>query len=189
MNVYTAAKDANEILIQKNTETTKRLASVETRLKEQSSEHKMRNIEYRKQIQELKDEHSKKMEEQTKKMDEMQNEMMLRFMSMEQRFYMYQGQVNQYPSPERKKRDEKRTPKKMNGGWYHQMMSSPTEVNHDTLQGQDTAMDEVTNITHGNDTYDNDTLDRPMEDTANTTNNNKENEKFVTLSTGANDGP
>jgi hypothetical protein len=168
---------------------------VEKRLKEQSSEHKMRNNEYRKQIQDLKDEHSKKMEDQTKKMDEMQNEMILRFMSMEQRFYMHQGQVTQYPSPERKKRDEKQTPTKnpMYVGWYHQMMSNPTEIYHDTThrneQEQDTAMNGVTNTTtHSNVTNDNETLDRSMEDTANTTNNNKENEKFVTLSTGADEG-
>jgi hypothetical protein len=88
MDAYNATKDANGLLLQENKETTKRLVSVEKRLQEQASEHKMRNNEYRKQMQDRKDEHSKKMEEQTKKMDEMQNEMMLRFLSMEQRFYV-----------------------------------------------------------------------------------------------------
>jgi hypothetical protein len=108
---------------------------------------------------------------------------------------MYQGQVNQYPRLETNRRDEKQTPTKnpVNGGWHHQMMSHPTEIYPKTIhrneQGQDTAMEEVTSTTtHSNVTNDNETLDRSMEDTANTTNNTKENEKFVTLSTGADDG-
>jgi hypothetical protein len=125
LQAHREAKEVNELLAKENTETTKRLATVETRLKEQNYEHKMRFQDYKK---ELEIDYKKEMEQMRKEMQtehqqeisKMKTDMQMIIASMEYRLgvacahigHSSDANTENTESPEKKRQDSKVTPTK-----------------------------------------------------------------------------